>query len=148
MCEDAPEPGLTIDQKLHVCDMAQRQYENELNLFSTRMSLFLVVNSGLLAATGFIRGEEPVVDSAVVAAAGFALSTIWFAVAFTADRWVYTWRLQWCRAWDSVPVDRRLTSVFTVKAWARFSPARPTAWTLLLPLGFAVAWGWIFQSAP
>jgi hypothetical protein len=79
-------------------ELAQRHYELDLQLFSTRMNLFLLIQSGLVALTGGagrIVGASLAMDRTAVAVFGLALAAGWLVVAVSSYMWVKTWRVKW-----------------------------------------------------
>jgi hypothetical protein len=78
----------------HAYELAQQHYETDLQLFSVRMSLFLVIQSALVALVGSaIRiGNLGAADRHAVAFFGIALAAGWLFVAISSYTWVKTWR--------------------------------------------------------
>lgn len=78
----------------HAYERTQQHYEHDLELFSTRMSLFLVVQSALIAllASAIRLGKLSVADRHAVAIFGLALTLGWLLVASSSYMWVKTWR--------------------------------------------------------
>lgn len=76
-------------------DLAQRHYEIELQLFSTRMNLFLLIQSALVAVVGSTARTGSaglVVNRPAIAAFGLALAVAWFVAAMGSYVWIKTWR--------------------------------------------------------
>jgi hypothetical protein len=77
--------------------LAQQHYEVDLQLFSTRMSLFLVIQSALVAFVGGgvrLTGIH-IAHPTAVAVFGLMLSASWQVVAVSSYTWVKTWRAKW-----------------------------------------------------
>jgi hypothetical protein len=75
-------------------ELAQRHYETDLQLFSVRMNLFLLIQSALIALVGSAAKIDKV-DRGAVAAFGLALAIGWQLVASSSYFWIKTWRSQW-----------------------------------------------------
>jgi hypothetical protein len=76
-------------------ELAQQHYEMDLQLFSVRMNLFLIIQSGLFAVVGSaarIGTVKLAADRGAVAAFGLALAAAWLLVAISSYLWVKTWR--------------------------------------------------------
>jgi hypothetical protein len=86
--------GAPLADLWHAYERAQQHYEHDLELFSTRMSLFLVVQSALIAllASAIRLGKLSVADRHAVAIFGLALTLGWLLVASSSYMWVKTWR--------------------------------------------------------
>lgn len=150
--------------------LAQQHYELDLQLFSTRMNLFLVIQSALAAFVGGLRmtGGGLVVDRAAVAVFGLALAAAWLVVALSSYMWVKTWRTRWIALGDllndkaEVEVSSRLFDQTRRRKaleleygrrhrlWRQLEAlswfARPTLISCFLPLLFMVGWiylGWL-----
>jgi hypothetical protein len=150
--------------------LAQQHYELDLQLFSTRMNLFLVIQSALAALAGGakIAGHGFTVDRTAVALFGLALAVGWLLVAVSSYTWVKTWRSHWIFLgeilWEKTGVEvssrlfdhaRRRDSHERHygerhKAWRQDEfvswYARPTFVSCCLPVLFLVGWiylGWL-----
>jgi uncharacterized protein (TIGR00725 family) len=86
--------GAPLADLWHAYERAQQHYEHDLELFSTRMSLFLVVQSALIAllASAIRLDKLSVADRHAVAIFGLALTSGWLLVASSSYMWVKTWR--------------------------------------------------------
>ena len=148
----APSPALppVDDGFMRAYELTQRHYENDLNLFSTRMNLFIVVQSALLAlaASAVSLGGKPLShrDRTVIAIFGISLCIVWELVASGAYWWLCRWQAVLEAAakheqarvlplFSFVFADRPTTGLFRAFWWIR-----PTRVTLALPLLFAAAW--------
>jgi hypothetical protein len=81
---------------LKAYDLAQKHYDTDLQLFSTRMNLFLLVQSALVAVTGSsVLGSGPRQPGdyrGAISAFGLILAVAWLCVAVSSYAWVKTWR--------------------------------------------------------
>ncbi|MDQ6949347.1 MAG: hypothetical protein M3256_24620 [Actinomycetota bacterium] len=136
---------------------AQKFYEADLQLFSTRMNLFFVVNGALItvavAAVGRNSGNYGLHarDRLSAGVLGLLLCVVWFLVALSSYEWILEWRRQLAtlgaklklvvnvslavEAFDSSTAKNPLGRA----AWR----VRPTLWTCLLPLLFMGAWVYV-----
>jgi hypothetical protein len=78
-------------------ELAQRHYEIDLQLFTTRMNLFLLIQSALVAVTGAtskaVTGATVfTVNHSALAVFGLALAVAWFVAAISSYAWIKTWR--------------------------------------------------------
>lgn len=94
----APEPSDNADTAhlLQAYDLAQKHYDSDLQLFSTRMNLFLLLQSALVTVTGSTilgggKGEALNYRGAI-ALFGLILAVAWLLVAVSSYAWVKTWR--------------------------------------------------------
>lgn len=152
-------------------ELAQRHYELDLQLFSTRMNLFLLIQSGLVALTGGagrIDDARLVADRTAVAVFGLALAAGWLVVALSSYMWVKTWRARWIELGDQLSARtrtavasqlfdhhqrqeahereygqrHRLSQQLEVFSWL----VRPTFVSCCLPVVFMIGWiylGWL-----
>lgn len=153
-------------------ERAQQHYELDLQLFSTRMSLFLVVQSALIAlvASAIRLGRLQAADQHAVASFGIALTVSWLLVASSSYMWVKTWRGHWKKLGkdlgDYIAVssrffdhsDRRETTspeseprhfFWKQLEWLSWY-VRPTLVICCLPVLFIVGWvylGWFFRAS-
>ncbi|WP_089102862.1 RipA family octameric membrane protein [Streptomyces hyaluromycini] len=70
-------------------ELAQQHYDADLELHSSRMNLFLVVQSALVA---FVAGQRGAVDRHWLAFFGMTLCVGWLLVALSSYQWIKTWR--------------------------------------------------------
>lgn len=146
-------------------ELAQRHYETDLQLFSTRMNLFLVIQSALFAvALGGASNGKPNNYQTLLAVLGLALSTAWLAVAVSSYHWIKTWRAQLVAIGHELSTKTGIptSSAGFIESHRkslnhnhRFLPRfnerlswylRPTLITGLLPVMFLVSWiflGWV-----
>jgi hypothetical protein len=78
-------------------ELAQRHYEIDLQLFTTRMNLFLLIQSALVAVTGAtskaVTGATVfIVNHSALAVFGLALAVAWLVAAISSYAWIKTWR--------------------------------------------------------
>jgi hypothetical protein len=151
-------------------ELAQQHYEADLQLFSARMNLFLLIQSALVAIAGSgtqIGKGELVASRGAVACFGLALAVGWLLVAGSSYLWVKTWRAHMVQLADGLDTfahvevsgrvfDRgrrrdgfkrvyrrhhRLWDQLEYFSWF----IRPTLVTCCLPVIFIVGWiylGW------
>jgi hypothetical protein len=142
-------------------ELAQRHYETDLQLFSTRMNLFLLIQSALLALVGSaVRIDK--VDRGAVAVFGLALAIGWQLVASSSYFWIKTWRAHWMKlgkhlsedaqvevpSWqfergkryaahkEAYSEDQRFWSHYAHFSWL----VRPTMVICFLPALFIIGW--------
>jgi hypothetical protein len=81
-------------------ECVQQHYETDLQLFSIRMNLFLLIQSGLVAlvdgAAVSNAGGVPHLRTAT-ASFGLAMAAAWLLVAVSSYAWFKTWRAQMTR---------------------------------------------------
>ncbi|WP_331731076.1 hypothetical protein [Streptomyces phaeochromogenes] len=161
-----PEPaaGTPVDPPLSdlwkAYELAQQHYDADLQLYSSRMNLFLVVQSALVA---FVAGsQQPVINRHYLFFFGMALCAGWLLVAVSSYQWIKTWRAHMAGLGQQIK-DRSGTSPSSilfdrphrrtaVAPTAAFSHAlewfswhiRPTLITCCLPALFLG--GWIYLS--
>jgi hypothetical protein len=152
-------------------ELAQQHYEMDLQLFSTRMNLFLLIQSGLVALAGGtaqIGNINHVAGRSAVASFGLALAVAWLLVASSSYLWVKSWRAHMIELGgllqDKAGVEvssklfnheRRRKSHRNAyssqqRFWEQFEFfswfVRPTLVTCCLPLLFVIGWiyiGWL-----
>ncbi len=152
-------------------ELAQQHYEMDLQLFSTRMNLFLLIQSGLVALAGGaaqIGNIKFAADRSAIASFGLALAAAWLLVASSSYLWVKTWRSHMIELSDrlhdqaGVEVSSRLfdhqrrhashRSAYgsQQRFWGQLENfswfVRPTLVTCCLPLLFVIGWiyiGWL-----
>jgi hypothetical protein len=95
----SPEPSAPLDPAvlLKAYELAQEHYESDLQLFSARMNLFLLVQSALVTVAGSaIFGSKDGADNyrGAISLFGLALAVAWLFVAVSSYAWVKTWRAQ------------------------------------------------------
>ena len=79
----------------HSYDLAQQHYDSNIQLFSVRMNLFLLVQSALVAVAGntVLGGKaEPFAGRTAISSIGLLLAIGWLLVASSSYCWVKTWR--------------------------------------------------------
>lgn len=84
-----------VDNLWRAYDLAQRHYEIDLQLFATRMNLFLLIQSGLVAVVTGVAGSgksNPLVNRPALASFGLALAIAWLFAAISSYTWIKTWR--------------------------------------------------------
>jgi hypothetical protein len=144
-------------------EAAQRNYDNDHQLFSGRMNLFLVVQSALVAV-GASSSAPGLVGRHELAVLSIVLCVAWFAVAVSSYRWIKTWRVNLIGIGGLIEARTGITlpsSLFarsgnfasaagssgTDRMWHKVSwYVRPTMITCLLPLLFLGSWiyiGWL-----
>jgi hypothetical protein len=167
-------PGKATPDKTNLWrayELAQQHYESDLQLFSTRMNLFLLIQSGLVALAGGaaqIGNIKHVADRTAVASFGLALAVAWLLVASSSYMWVKSWRAHMIELGDllhdqaQVEVSSRLFDHqrrhnshknaygSQQRLWRQFEFfswfVRPTLVTCCLPLLFIIGWiyiGWL-----
>lgn len=145
-------------------ELAQKHYESDLQLFSTRMNLFLLVQSALVALTATLASQNvKEFDAKTVSAFGLLLASGWFVVAASSYVWIHTWRLQMIKlglaaqeetgvSTSSAAFDRHTRRDLHIGSRAAKLPeviswyVRPTLISCLLPLLFIAGWiyiGWL-----
>jgi len=133
-----------------------RHYEKDLELFSSRMNLFLAIHAILFGAAGGAFGGSPGTDhvAPVLGVSGIFLATIWFLVAVSSYVWIHEWRgrvLELGQALKDATGVRLGTDVFLTSSAAgglgRLGwRMRPTTISVTLPVFFAGLWiyvGWL-----
>ena len=146
-------------------ELAQQHYDSNLQLFSVRMNLFLLVQSALLAVGGnnVLGGKVASFASrSAISSFGLVLAIGWLLVAASSYCWVKTWRAHMIELGNQLEKATRVTvssslfardrrqgafpkSTFS-KPFERFSWfVRPTLVTCMLPILFMAGWiylGW------
>jgi hypothetical protein len=81
---------------LQAYNLAQKHYDSDLQLFSARMNLFLLVQSALVAVTGssILGGGDGQSGDyrGAISVFGLILAVAWLLVAVSSYAWVKTWR--------------------------------------------------------
>lgn len=84
------------DDLWHAYDLAQRHYEVELQLFTNRMNLFLLVQSALITVvtgvTGTGKAAGVLGNRSAVASFGLVLAIAWLIASASSYVWIKTWR--------------------------------------------------------
>lgn len=77
-------------------ELAVRHYERDLDLFSTRMNLFLAIHAVLFGAASGAFGPSSDSGRAVpeLGIAGVFLAAVWLLVANSSYVWIHEWRYQ------------------------------------------------------
>lgn len=148
----------------HAYDRAQAHYDSDLQLFSSRMNLFLLVQSALVAVTAGSSTRQMGLSQASMAVFSLVLCIGWLLVAFSSYQWIKILRAHMSEIADKIestagvtpspavfrrPVRQSLLSgaSFVERILERVSwYVRPTLVTCCLPLLFMVGWvyiGWI-----
>lgn len=148
----------------HAYDRAQAHYDSDLQLFSSRMNLFLLVQSALVAVAAGSSTSHMVLSQSSLAIFSLVLCIGWLLVAFSSYQWIKILRAHMsesARQLESVtgvvlspavfqrPVRQSLvgSASFASRLLERTSwYVRPTLVTCCLPLLFMVGWiyiGWI-----
>ena len=145
---------------LQAYTLAQQHYDSDLQLFSARMNLFLLVQSALVTVTGTSilgGGSKPGDYRGAISLFGFILAVAWLLVAVSSYAWVKTWRAHMVAIGVRLEEDTsvlfssalfnrtvRKTSYPKESLWTvveTFSWAvRPTLVTCCLPLLFIGGW--------
>ncbi|MER5881176.1 hypothetical protein ABT119_35320 [Streptomyces sp. NPDC001910] len=141
-------------------ELAQQHYDADLQLYSGRMNLFLVVQSALLAFVA--SSQQTAVNRHYLAFFGMTLCAGWLLVAVSSYQWIKTWRAHMADLGQQIKVRGNVTPsslLFdrsqrrgTVASTARTSRGlewfswhvRPTLITCCLPALFLI--GWIYLS--
>jgi hypothetical protein len=95
----SPESSVHLDPEylLKAYELAQKHYESDLQLFSARMNLFLLVQSALVTVAGSaILGSQTGALNyrGAISLFGLILAVGWLFVAVSSYAWVKTWRAQ------------------------------------------------------
>jgi hypothetical protein len=162
-----PPHTTTTEYLLRAYELAQRHYDSDLQLFSARMNLFLLVQSALVTVTGgsiLGGGGKPADYLGAISVFGLVLAVAWLFVAVSSYAWVKTWRAHMMTIGvrleqeTSVPFSSGLfnrqvrKSMYPKDAfWSlieAFSWAiRPTLVTCCLPLLFIGGWIYLGNHA-
>ena len=95
--EDLLSAGIDSTYMLKVYELTEGHYEMDLQLFSVRMSLFLLVQTGLVAAvSGSVLKAEPFKYDGAIAIFGAVLAFAWLLVAVSSYCWISMWRWHLC----------------------------------------------------
>ena len=92
----APQPLQDSDLEaklLKAYEIVSAHYRQDISLFWTRSSVFLLVQVGLLALVNAVieKGESTITAFTVM---GIGVSVVWFLVARSAVEWMEVWRVQ------------------------------------------------------
>jgi hypothetical protein len=91
--ERQPSVSWNPEHLLKAYELAQKHYETDLQLFSVRMSLFLLVQTGLVAAIGSTLTRPAAINyGGAISAFGMLLALAWLLVAFGSYSWLKAWR--------------------------------------------------------
>ena len=146
-------------------ELAQQHYDSNIQLFSVRMNLFLLVQSALVAVAGntVLGGRtEPFAGRSDISSFGLVLAIGWLLVASSSYCWVKTWRAHMIELGEQLEevTDVTLSSSLFARdrrrrafpkgtfseLFERFSWfVRPTLVTCCLPILFIAGWiylGW------
>lgn len=139
-------------------EAAQRHYDADHQLFSARMNLFLLVQTGLLATSVATGKRGSGFGGMGIAVFGLTMSVAWLAVALSSYQWIKTWRAHVVdlaqRLKDATGIEvsgRSFVRGNRAGHTAHSSPrhrllekaswyVRPTVVTCCLPLIFLVSW--------
>ena len=103
---------LNPDYLLKAYELAQKHYESDLQLFSARMSLFLLVQSALVTVAGSaILGNQTGTLNyrGAISLFGLILAVGWLFVAVSSYAWVKTWRAQMIDIGASLKEETNIT---------------------------------------
>lgn len=148
----------------HAYDRAQAHYDSDLQLFSSRMNLFLLVQSALVAVAAGSGNRQMVLSHSSLAVFSLVLCIGWLLVAFSSYQWIKMLRAHMSETAKQLesatgvvlspavfqrPVRQSLLGGTSIVG--RISErvswyVRPTLVTCCLPLLFMVGWiyiGWI-----
>jgi hypothetical protein len=159
----APEPSGNAKSMhlLQAYDLAQKHYDSDLQLFSARMNLFLLIQSALVTVTGssILGGgaRQPGDYRGAISAFGLILAVAWLFVAVSSYAWVKTWRAHMITV--GTRLERETSVVFSSALFDREARkssypkdafwtlveafswiVRPTLVTCCLPLLFIGGW--------
>lgn len=146
-------------------ELAQQHYDSNIQLFSVRMNLFLLVQSALVAVAGntVLGGRtEPFTGRTAISSFGLLLAIGWLLVASSSYCWVKTWRAHMIELGEQLQTITGVTvssSLFAHDPRRRSFPkgmfsgllerfswfVRPTLITCFLPILFIIGWvylGW------
>jgi hypothetical protein len=149
----------------HSYELAQQHYDSNIQLFSVRMNLFLLVQSALVAVAGntVLGGKaEPFAGRTAISSFGLLLAIGWLLVASSSYCWVKTWRAHMIELGERIqaatgatvssslfahgPRRRAFPKGMLSGLFERFSWfVRPTLVTCCLPVLFLAGWvylGW------
>jgi hypothetical protein len=104
IAEQQPPADLDRGYLLKAYELAERHYEMDLQLFSARMSLFLLVQTGLVAAVGStLLKSGTFTYGGPISLFGSLLAFAWLLVAASSYCWIKMWR------WHLYNLGERLT---------------------------------------
>jgi hypothetical protein len=127
---------------LKAYEVVSAHYRQDIALFWTRSSVFLLVQVGLLALVNAVI-EKGVGTVAAFAVMGIGVSVVWFLVARSAVEWMEVWRVQ------TVEIDSHVNPFESYRIDGapprNFRPARlvvgqPAQIGQFLPVVFILGW--------
>lgn len=127
---------------LKAYEIVSAHYRQDISLFWTRSSVFLIVQVGLLALVNTVV-ENDVGTVSAFAVMGIGVSVVWFLVARSAVEWMEAWRVQ------TVEIDHRVNPLRSYRIdsapprnvrVARLVVAQPAQIGQLLPAVFILGW--------
>jgi hypothetical protein len=125
---------------LKAYEVVTAHFRQDVLLYWTRMSVFLVVQVALLAVVNSLYGKD---DRAIwiFAIVGAGTSLIWFLVARASLRWIQTWRQKVAEI-DAIINPLASYGVETVPSTVSFSRviSRPSEIASALPILFLCGW--------
>ncbi|GAB3497485.1 hypothetical protein [Amycolatopsis cihanbeyliensis] len=126
---------------LKAYEVVAAHYRQDVLLYWTRLSVFLVVQAGLLAVfKGLVRSHSG--TATVFALVGAAISVVWFLVARASVRWIEVWRRKVVELDTLVNplASYRLESAPPGRRWWTRLTERPSEIAQALPLIFLLGW--------
>lgn len=126
---------------LKAYEVVAAHYRQDVLVYWTRLSVFLVVQAGLLAVFRSL-GSSDGGPATVFATVGAGISVVWLLVARASVRWIAVWRRQ------IVELDAIVNPLASYSAdleshhrnpWARMA-ARPSEIAQALPVVFLLGW--------
>ena len=141
----APQPPAASDTEarlLKAYEVVSAHYRQDIALFWTRSSVFLLVQIGLLALVNAVI-EKGIGTITAFTVMGIGVSVVWFLVARSAVEWMEEWRVQ------TVEIDSHINPLRSYRidgAPSRnFRPARlvagqPAQIGQFLPVVFILGW--------
>jgi uncharacterized protein (TIGR00725 family) len=143
----------SIEHVWRAYESAIKHYERDLDLFTSRMNLFLAINSALFAAaSGVFDGSMPNLHrETTLGVAGFCLAVMWLLVAVSSYAWILEWRRRVMVLGDEIGL-RTGVSLATDAFKKSSGPGgisrliwsiRPTTVSVALPVFFAGMWIYI-----
>lgn len=131
---------------LKAYEVVSAHYRQDILLFWTRSSVFLLVQVGLLAVVNATI-EKGVGTVSAFTIMGLGVSVIWFLVARSSAEWVEVWRVQ------TVEIDRHVNPLksYSIDSApppsirpARLVTGRPAQIGQFLPVVFVIGWVVLF----
>lgn len=150
---DSVVPGLGDDPALEArllksYEVVSAHYRQDIHLFWTRSSVFLLVQVGLLALVNAVF-EKGVGTVSAFTIMGIGVSVVWFLVARSAAEWTEVWRVQ------TVEIDAHVNPLksysvdsappSTIRP-ARLVTGRPAQIGQFLPVVFLLGWVMLFLA--